>query len=528
MLTQQRWMHRSVRAVAIPFALVACNDSGPTAPTVPVPVTASELSGTWTISDSLVITTPVEESVCRNRGVVTFTAGLTSTFADVRLVGTCHSPRGPGSLQAALESPDVSIMGDSISFTASGRIRFRETCTYRGRLTGGRSLDAEGVVSCAGGASGTWRMSWGLTEAPSLQRLVMVDIGLGQSCALDENGQAWCWGGNPNGQLGTGDDRPHLVPAPVAGGLRFSQISVANEGAFMCAVTTTGEAWCWGYSGGGRLGDGSGAEEPRSVTSPQPVVGGHTFKQIASAGTHTCALTTAGAAYCWGYNSLGELGTGNRTPSSVPVPVSGGLTFTQIDTYTGVSCGVTTSGAAYCWGEGWAGALGNGTTDDSDVPVAVQGGLTFASVSVGLWMACGVTTDGDGYCWGSDWGSGNLGTGAYADTETRPVLVTGGKKWKSIRAGGFVACGVTTANGGYCWGDNFNGTLGAGASMKGGSNKPIAIAGSLVFDHAVIDWHGCALTLSGTAYCWSDGSNGQIGDGNLRLRLEPVKVAGQR
>ena len=511
--------------LALSVIATACTDGAPTAPVVPIPATPSELSGFWSFSDSTLAKTTAEETPCRNRGIATFTAGNTTTSAEVRLVGTCLTARGPGAATATMEGAPVTIDGDSIAFTVGISSGLRETCTYLGRLTGDSALAATGSVSCTRRGTGTWEMTWGLPDAPRLGKLAMIDIGYAMTCALDVTGQAWCWGVNSYGHLGTGDDLPHLVPAPVTGGQRFVQISVAREGPVACGLTAAGEAWCWGNSWAGLLGDGSGAVEGKPVSTPQRVVGGHSFRQIAAAGTHSCAITTAGEAWCWGTNSLGQLGTGNETPSSTPVKVSGGLSFRQISTYSLNTCGVTTAGQAYCWGEGWSGIIGNGDDVNSNVPAPVSGNHAFASVSVGMWMACGVTTGGDGYCWGE--GGRGLGTGTSLGSSAIPVLVTGGLKWKAISAGGFIACGVTVTNSGYCWGDNFLGALGAGPSVKEGTNQPIAIAGSLAFDRVVIDYHGCGLTTAGTAYCWSMGEFGEIGDGNLRTRLAPVKVAGQ-
>src|SRR3989441_171520 len=113
---------------------------------------------------------------------------------------------------------------------------------------------------------------------------------------------------------------------------------------------------------------------------------------------HTCGVTSSGAAYCWGNNTVGELGDGTYgTDRLTPVAVSGGLTFAAVSAGFYFTCGVTPSGAAYCWGNNAQGELGNGTTTSSTTPVAVSGGLTFAAVSAGNTHTCGVTPSGAAY-----------------------------------------------------------------------------------------------------------------------------------
>ncbi|HKI94878.1 MAG TPA: RCC1 domain-containing protein, partial [Gemmatimonadales bacterium] len=52
---------------------------------------------------------------------------------------------------------------------------------------------------------------------------------------------------------------------------------------------------------------------------------------VLSAGKlQTCAITGAGATYCWGHNTYGELGDGTSTPSAKPVPVAGGHRFVAL------------------------------------------------------------------------------------------------------------------------------------------------------------------------------------------------------
>ena len=64
---------------------------------------------------------------------------------------------------------------------------------------------------------------------------------------------------------------------------------------------------------------------------------------------HSCAVVN-GAAKCWGFNKVGQLGDGNPDDSGVAVQVEG-LTsnVTTISAGRAHSCAVV-GGAAMCWG----------------------------------------------------------------------------------------------------------------------------------------------------------------------------------
>jgi alpha-tubulin suppressor-like RCC1 family protein len=118
------------------------------------------------------------------------------------------------------------------------------------------------------------------------------------------------------------------------------------------------------------LGDGGTSNS----NVPVAVSGGLSFASIAAGADYTCAVTAGGAGYCWG---AGALGGSTNISSMVPVAVVGGLTFSMISAdhdggYFDHVCGVTTAKLAYCWGVNSLGQLGNGTTNNSFPPTPVS------------------------------------------------------------------------------------------------------------------------------------------------------------
>lgn len=310
----------------------------------------------------------------------------------------------------------------------------------------------------------------------------------GHSCGVTPTGVAYCWGENTKGELGKGDTTGSSTPVPVSGGLAF--ISVSAGGGHTCGVTATGSAYCWGWNPYGQLGDSTTSDSP----IPVAVFGGLTFASLSAGDNYTCGVTTGHTAYCWGWNSPGTLGIGSASGpqtcssaacSTVPLAVAGGLTFAEVSTAYSHTCGVTLAGVAYCWGLNNVGQLGNDTsTSGSATPLAVSGGLTFEIVGVSPGdHSCGVTTAGKAYCWGSN-SVDQLGIGTAAGPQVcrtvtcsmTPVAVSGGLTFAALGAGGNHTCAVTPGGAAYCWGLNLSGELGNGTTDN--SSVPRRVTGS--------------------------------------------------
>ena len=253
--------------------------------------------------------------------------------------------------------------------------------------------------------------------------------GYGHTCGVEAgSGKAWCWGFNGYGQLGDGtsgnggSSANRTAPVEVAGGRLFS--SLAAGGQFTCGVEqATGKAWCWGWNDIGQMGDGTSINR----TAPEAVAGERVFGSLVAGYMHTCGIETGTArAWCWGGNPFGGLGVGtsgngSSTANQVePVAVTGGKTFASLSAGHFHTCGVEQgTSKAWCWGYNSAGQVGDGAsatsaydfTANRTSPIAVTGQRMFASLVAGANHSCGVEQGtGKAWCWGYN-GTGQLGDG---------------------------------------------------------------------------------------------------------------------
>jgi alpha-tubulin suppressor-like RCC1 family protein len=355
-----------------------------------------------------------------------------------------------------------------------------------------------------------------------------ISAGNNHTCGLTATGKAYCWGDGTSGKLGSGGGGSYLPVevAATADGIShlFSSISVGYD--TTCGITTGGAALCWGAGTLGRLGNGGTSDSsiPVAVVAP---TGGNvlTFSQLHVGSSHACGLTDQGEAYCWGYGYRGKLGNNADANSSVPVPVSGGFFWQSIGAGSKHSCGITTGGVAYCWGDGLSGELGIGGSTIRNYPLEVAGSLTWKSVSVGTGHSCGITTSGAGYCWGNG-GNSQLGYGSTTSASSPVAVVapSGGSvlTFSSLSAGGSRSCGTTPSGAAYCWGYGTNGPIGQSASN---SSIPVLVGGGLIFAQVVAgDSHTCGITSSGTAHCWGRGSDGRLGNNSFVNSQTPVQI----
>jgi alpha-tubulin suppressor-like RCC1 family protein len=302
-------------------------------------------------------------------------------------------------------------------------------------------------------------------------RFRQVTAGRWHTCAITTGDRAYCWGRNAHGQLGLGTFRDRSVPTAVAGGLQFRQVSAGDR--HTCGSTLADRAYCWGKGDQGRLGDGTADTEDFERPAPAAVAGGLLFSRVSAGHDHSCGVTTANRAYCWGANFQGQLGSGGvdlptPTLSTSPVAVASGRRFDRISASWQFSCAVTTDNRAFCWG---AGPIGDGKPFLRYSPRTVAGGLLFRGVSTGLSHACAVTTDDRAFCWGTGPG---LGNGTDFGYQLSPAPVVGGLDFRQVDAGVRHTCGVTTDDRAYCWGGNDVGQLGDGTTTARSTPTPVA------------------------------------------------------
>lgn len=311
-------------------------------------------------------------------------------------------------------------------------------------IAGANNADAQ---TPADGSAPTQPWSAALTTATTTSPVMPIGAGGSNSCRLEPDGTASCWGNNDEGQSAPPEDDT------------FTTLAVGDS--HSCGLRADGTAVCWGNNDQGQ-------------TTVPP---GETFTGITVGGSHTCGLRADGTVRCWGADDRGQSSppsAGSTTTSidgSQPLQTAS-LTFNSISAGDVHTCGVRPGGATVCWGD---------SSDGRTTPPSAQT-LTAESLSAGGSHNCGLRDDGTPVCWGSD-----------ANGQSTPPS---GQTLTALSSGGSHTCGLRADGSVSCWGSNANGqstppTSGVFTSISSGSR------------------HTCGLRSDGEVICWGDNAEQQ-------------------
>lgn len=203
-----------------------------------------------------------------------------------------------------------SNFGSATSFAEPRRFA---TGSIGGVELGGRHTCAllAGTVQCWG--DNTEGQITGPQTSRSEFRSVSVNFlfaGEAGTCGAG-GGALACWGRNTGDAIGSLGLPEGTYTSPT----RVASV-MPNAGAMWrhSCIIVGGEMSCAGPGGEGQLGDGM--RQNRNMLTP--VAGDQVWQDVEVGGSHTCAIDSLGALWCWGRGVEGQLGLGGVTSASVP------------------------------------------------------------------------------------------------------------------------------------------------------------------------------------------------------------------
>ena len=395
-----------------------------------------------------------------------------------------------------------------------------------------------------------------LTVEPSFVSLRnTLSVGAYTGCALSASNTTYCWGANNLNQFGTTfNSGPSAFPFASNLLPSFAMLS-GGAGQHLCGITSSGSARCWGRADFGALG--SGADIPTIGSEPVTVAGGINWASINMSRLSGCGVSTGNTGYCWGSNQRGELGKASIPPvvqpaegdglhiafTTTPHILDGNHLWKSVVAGWLHACGINTAGVAHCWGDNAAGQLGLGAADDlfHIVPAPVVTTERFIQLSLGTRSTCGITVNHQAFCWGEN-GTGQIGDGTTS-VRAVPTPVAGGQRFSYIAVSpGFLdgtdatppqaiyqlgnmghTCALTETGSPYCWGLNGRGQLGDGTTTD--HLTPQAVAGGFSFASIALGGSATCGRRGNQIWCWGSNALGQLGNGTRANSSTPVLVS---
>jgi alpha-tubulin suppressor-like RCC1 family protein len=294
-----------------------------------------------------------------------------------------------------------------------------------------------------------------------------------------------------------------------AGGAQSVVVGVlATKTNSTCALFDTGKVKCWGNNQYGQLGLGDkiargfGAGQMGDALPAVDLGTGARATALTSGKVHTCALLDTGKIKCWGGNTFGKLGLGDKSELGFGVQKN----------------------------------RGDEPGEMGDALPAVDLGTEAKATAIALMKcgACALLDTGKVKCWGLN-DSGELGLGDKSNRGDEPgemgdalpaVDLGAGARAVALSAAAFHACALLDTGKVKCWGRNVDGVIGQGDKNDRGDEPgemgdnllPVEVDSSKITLVSTGQRHSCALLETGKLKCWGGNDAGQLGLGDTVTR----------
>lgn len=423
---------------------------------------------------------------------------------------------------------------------------------------GGACVDLQTSAANCGGCGKACRAGAACIGGRCGDEIVEVASSDTSGCAVRVDGKVVCWGANDDSELGVdpqaGD--PSCNGVKCKGPTLHPSLSdvahVALGERFGCAIKKTDQSVvCWGANGSGQLAALPGTI-PHSAT-PVPIVLPAKAKSLSLGTATACALTTTGEVYCWGNNVTGLAGKADATTASGSnnlaandmVTSPNKLVFPAADvTAMAIStgdyahgCAIRNNGSVWCWGGNYVFELGEwdvsgaGCNLCETTPIDISvvepaqgkqpnkgfGGAIAIAVSNGA--SCAITSANDDvYCWGNanaDRSQVQPSANDFNGCSPEALKQTGlpAKALVEIQMGNYPVLARDAQANVWAWGTNVYGDQGDGTSTAP-RLTPTSIAnlaGMTQLSTAGGSSGGAALKKDGTVVTWGKNDHGQLG-----------------
>lgn len=369
---------------------------------------------------------------------------------------------------------------------------------------------------------------WAITQVSGLSDITKISTRSNHNLALTKAGEVFSWGENGYYQVGTGSNSPSKISTPIKINNLSDVKDIQATGSFSFVVKNDGTAWGWGLNNQGQLGDGT----TYTRAKPTYISGLNNIKKLVCGHTFTIVLKDDGTIWVTGRNSEGQFGDGTTVNSRKFKKV------TDIDDAVDIFVGdfqtyvIRSNGEVWSWGKNDNGLVGHDFEKYSyevASPAPIEGLKNIKSISSNSINAVAVSNDGLVYGMGLN-DEGELGLG-YESTVKKPVEITGVGNIKDISIGIY---SLLVNDKGEVWQLGFDsGRFSAYYEGEGFQKKkdlykidPKMKIEELsnIKEVKVGYMFNLALGEDGTVWSWGLNTNGQLGDGTYTKRTMPTQI----